>query len=125
MYQEISNYNTILIDLDDTLYPEEEFLFAAYKNIATYMSEKNKLCFCDIYNFLTLEFKKKGRYQLFDKFITHFHLEAHTISSCLSIMRQTLVRPKIQLFPVSKALLEYCIENNKTIFVITNLSFVV
>ncbi|MFL2487567.1 MAG: HAD hydrolase-like protein [Gammaproteobacteria bacterium] len=60
---------TIIFDLDNTLYAEDEYLFGAYKKIAYTQQNYDNLL---IYKFLYEEYKKNGRSRLLDKLKKNF-----------------------------------------------------
>lgn len=74
----------IIFDLDNTLYAEQQFLFTAYKKIATklYPECKNK-----VYAFLIATFKKDGRRNLFDKLVLEFPRSNLGVEDFLGILR--------------------------------------
>lgn len=74
----------IIFDLDNTLYAERQFLFAAYKQIASilYSEYTNK-----VYAFLTATFLKEGRRNLFDKLMLEFPRSNLDVEDFLSILR--------------------------------------
>ncbi len=74
----------IIFDLDNTLFEEELFLFAAYKKIAMklYPESRNK-----VYQFLVNTFHKDGRKNLFNKLMMKFPRDNVNIEDCLNILR--------------------------------------
>ena len=73
----------LIFDLDDTIYPEQKFLFAVYKEIAQNVNITNQN---KIYKFLIEEFKTNGRASLFDKLLAKFENKS-SLNECLDIMR--------------------------------------
>ena len=61
------NYDVILFDLDDTLYPEIDYLKVAFKAIGKELEDKYALNAIEIEAYLINTFIKNGRQNLFNK----------------------------------------------------------
>ncbi len=118
-FSPFKKYNLVVFDLDDTLYPERDYLFAAYDSIAQLVSERvggNSLIYSD---FLKKTFIDVGRSNLFDSFINEFNLSnTVNINELLSILRTN----ECHLFLYKKAisLLDYLQNENISITIFTN-----
>lgn len=87
-YEMLKCYKVIVFDLDNTLYDENEYLFAAYADIGCYVARKTGGNAFEYEAFLIHTFQKEGRYNLFDKFICNFCLtEIITKKELLNILR--------------------------------------
>ena len=116
----ISKYSYFLIDLDNTVYDENEYLFEAYENISQYL-EKLTLAEASIINeYLVTNFLNEGRSNLFDKLLNHFNLNSEIISELLTILRTFSPKKKIELFPEAYRFMDSIISANKEIFIVTN-----
>lgn len=84
----LKSYRVIVFDLDNTLYDENEYLFAAYADIGCYVARKIGGKAFEYETFLIHTFQKEGRYNLFDKFICNFCLTGIiTKEELLNILR--------------------------------------
>lgn len=87
---------TLIFDLDNTLYNENDFLKNRYKCISENLSvhkEESK----HIYRFLFDNFKKNGRNKLFDKLIDSMPNIIINKQDMINIMRSKLPKSTIQL----------------------------
>ena len=76
----------IIFDLEDTLYPEKQFLFLAYKNISENATGHQD----GIYNFLKKTYLTYGRKNIFDKLEEKFTDTGLTVNKCLELLRSTV-----------------------------------
>ena len=74
----------LIFDLDNTLYNERDFLFKAYKEIA---STTSLHLHNDILDFLKGTFINEGRSQLFDKLVSQYVNTSLSVAECLTILR--------------------------------------
>lgn len=116
-----------MFDLDNTLYPEVEYLNIAYRKIADILARKYSLSTNDAFEFLEKEFHVSGRNQLFNKLYdsigvknTSIDDEKIFIDHCLSILRNVESSQKISLYNYIYEIFRYLKNNNKQILVITN-----
>lgn len=114
----IEKYKLFVVDLDNTLYNERDYLINGYKLISEYVDVENCTNNSGEYSdFLIKEFDSHGREKLFDKFLKHFGLKV-SIESLLKILREQ--KTPIQLFPESKLLLDMLIDAQKKVYILTN-----
>ncbi|NEZ91165.1 HAD family hydrolase [Clostridium botulinum] len=96
--------NTIIFDLDDTLYKELDFVYGAFKEVCTYLSNKynkdEKQLYKDILN--TLE--EHGRGKIFNIICEKYNMKAD-IKELVKIYREA--KPKISLYEDAKYILTY------------------
>lgn len=116
----IDKYDFFLFDLDDTLYPEIDYLDGAYMNIANFLSKKTELVSQEIYKFLINEFNKNGRNSLFNKLFDEFNIEKIYMQDVLNVMRTYTPISKITLFPKMYRVLPKIIKNSIKVFIVTN-----
>jgi len=101
----------IIFDLDDTLYPEREFVMSGFKVVAKYLAKKYALNQFKIFNFLRFDFKNGIRGKNFDLLIARFNLSKKELKSLIKIYRNH--KPKIKLYPDAKKILKYLAKNKK------------
>jgi putative hydrolase of the HAD superfamily len=114
------NYDYIILDLDDTLYPEIQYLDGAYKNIAKFIAKNTNISSEKIYNYLTLQFNIKGRHLLFDRLLTNFNINSAILPEMLKILRTFKPKNKILLYSEIYKILPALISKSKYTFVVTN-----
>ena len=84
LVSEINKGRQLIFDLDDTIYPEKEFLFRVYKKISKLSKKYDSYL---IFNYLKKTFLDQGRKNLFNKLQKKFPQDKFTVENCLSIMR--------------------------------------
>ncbi|MGL4452585.1 MAG: HAD family hydrolase [Sarcina sp.] len=78
----------IIFDLDDTLYNERTYVFAAFKNVANYISEKYGLDSEEIYKRIIKIFYEFGRGKIFNLICEEYKLDEN-IKDLVEIYRNT------------------------------------
>lgn len=116
----ISKYKLYLIDLDDTLYFEKDYLYPAYYEISNYINEKYNYNINDIYQFLISEFEINGRKNLFDKLNSKFKIPTIEFNKYLKILRNLKLNNRLNLIDKSYLLLKKIIKENKNYIIVTN-----
>lgn len=119
----IKKYSVFIFDLDDTLYPELEYLKHAYFQIANNICllEKGNYKVQDIYDFLINEFSGKGRENLFQKLLIKYDLKNYGLNNFLNDLRTVRIKKNsIKLFPEVRDLLFEIHKLNKKIYIFTN-----
>ncbi len=92
----MKNYKAIIFDLDDTLYDEEEYVYAAFLNTAVCLSDRYQYCSKDaLYKRMITLLDTSGRGKIFDEIIKEFNLPL-SVSEVVSMYRNTL--PKLSLY---------------------------
>jgi putative hydrolase of the HAD superfamily len=93
---ELSESRTLIFDLDNTIYNERKFLFTAYQNVSKQLAKNYACSEEDTFNFLISTFNLSGRYKVFDKLQGHLKIKDQMfLSTCLTVLRTTVVFPKI------------------------------
>jgi putative hydrolase of the HAD superfamily len=116
---ELSKSRSLIFDLDNTIYNEREFLFHAYRNISKWINDNFGCNEREVFNFLSNTFLLSGRRQIFDKLQSEFQIkEATFITTCLKVLRNTVVFPLIQPYPYFPKFIKK-IKGN-LVFIITN-----
>jgi len=112
-------YKLVIIDLDNTLYEEQIYLFGAYEEISNYLSRKYKsLLFFDIYNFLKSEYLINGRKLLLNKLFDKYFIN-NEMSNCLDILRSVKLKNKINLTEKGSYLLRKALSESRVV-ILTN-----
>lgn len=103
----------VVFDLDDTLYPEIEFVKSGFRAVAAYFDEPllfEKMC-------EVLE--QNGRGRVFDLALAHFgERSKKAVQKALSIYRQHT--PRISLPKESQEILEYFDAQNIPLYIVTD-----
>ena len=115
-----SRHSHYLIDLDDTLIKEKDYLIQAYKEIDIYLNKKYNVKLNSVYLYLLNEFELNGRKFLFDKLNKKFQIPINEIGSYLKILRNFKVKNKLKLTNKGLELLRYIINNQKNYYIVTN-----
>lgn len=119
-FDSLKDYQVIIFDLDNTLYPETEYLFGAYNFISLQLSILNNVDPEKIYNFLCKTFIELGRKNLFDLLIDKFNLDQNTLDICLNALRTYTPSKKIKLYPSAYSLIKELNYNKKKTCIATN-----
>jgi putative hydrolase of the HAD superfamily len=115
-----SQFTTIFIDLDDTLYPEKEYLLQAYDEIGKECAQKFNLSEDELSAFLKSSFLENGREKLLNKAVEKFNLPEESLEIMLTTMRNFAPKQQLNLFEKSEKILGELIQLNKQIIVVTN-----
>lgn len=116
MKQEWSKYKLVVFDLDNTLYRETDYLFAAYRRIA-------ELCASDsgnaetYFTYLCTSFARDGRADLFQRFKNQYAVVL-SVPQMLEVLRTT--ECALTLYPAKKDLIAQLLEQHKKVAVLTN-----
>ncbi len=103
----MSNPKLIILDLDDTLYAEQDFVFSGFSYISKLISKKiPQLTETEIYNNLIISFKT-GSKKVFDLLIEQFSLHKHfNVSDLISSYKyhRPIINPFDDVIPFLKML---------------------
>jgi putative hydrolase of the HAD superfamily len=114
-YKQYQNY---IFDLDDTLYPEIDYLKACFLSVSKFASIQNNLNGDLIYKYLLKTFKLSGRNDLYQRLIKEFNINV-SIDEILYYHRNPLIN-ELRLYPNAYACLNKLTKLKKSLFVITN-----
>ena len=117
MSQDWLKYKLYIFDLDNTLYQETDYLFAAYRQIAMHVASNDGVLADEYASYLCESFLQEGRQGLFQRFRAHFKLDL-SIDEVLAILRSTKCR--LQLFPQMREVLSQLLTSGKEIAILTN-----
>lgn len=112
--------NYFLLDLDNTLYDEKQYLYPAYHAIAKKLASGYSLNEIELTNFLIKAFEEGGREKLFDRMCEKYQIPQSAIPEMLSTMRDLKLATSIELYPKAKLFIEKLIAEKKTVFIVTN-----
>ena len=94
----------ILFDLDDTLYPENEFVIGGYRAVARAVAAHGECEYETAFDRMRTAFCEAGRKEVFPRLIAHFPGLKMTLEDMVRIYREHV--PEISLFPGYRQLLE-------------------
>jgi FMN phosphatase YigB (HAD superfamily) len=115
---DISSFDYVLFDLDNTLINETDYLFEAYdiialRNSSNYTDYKIKKYFLIDY------FNLNGRLNLFDEFILYFKLSI-TCKDCLEILRTVILKNGLKLKDDAQKILSLLTKYSISYSILTN-----
>ena len=84
--KKLNNLKAIVFDLDDTLYPEMEFVMSGFRAVAKYLAKKYKLSSSKIFNILKSDFKKGIREKNFNFLLEKLNLSKKELKSLIKII---------------------------------------
>jgi putative hydrolase of the HAD superfamily len=94
----------LIFDLDDTLYPEKEFITSGYRAVAEYVAEHYSCDFSRAFSVMMSTFESLGRQKVFPALMARFPETPIQISEVVEVYRQH--QPEIDLFPGYRTLLK-------------------
>lgn len=112
-----SKYKLVIFDLDNTLYRETDYLFAAYERIGNHLAGGNHVRAMEYSHFLCRSFVEEGRKELFQRLIAKYELLT-PIDELLSILRQT--ECSLELYPQMKQCIASILAQQIEVAVLTN-----
>lgn len=89
------NTKVVFLDLDDTIYPEKDYLFTAYQAIADYLAAGDSLLADQFMRFLQDGFEARGRAGLFDALFQEFSLDSSNMNEVLGVLRSVKMGAKL------------------------------
>ncbi len=82
------SFDTLILDLDNTIYDENIYLFDRYRAISELIAGGDVTLAHDGFNYLCSRFLKTGRTKLFDSYLQKFDISSsHTVEELLTCMR--------------------------------------
>lgn len=113
-FEYFDKYDLVILDLDNTLYDEKEYLWKSYDLIADRLEVSNKF---EISDYLKREFLANGRNNLFDKLVAKYNLSV-SISTIINWLHS--YSGDICLYEKAECLLDYLFKVEKFVYVLTN-----
>jgi len=116
----LRNIDTLIFDLDNTLYDESYYILAAHKEIAEFLSEKGDVSGKEIFKILRSDFHEKTSMysRLFNDLLEKMNLEITLLSDLMKIYSN--IKPNIELYPAVKTLLIEIKIQKKKLGLLTN-----
>lgn len=93
----------VLLDLDDTIYPEQEYVLCGFEAVADFLEERESVNAESIFAFLLSDFENGVRGNAFDRLLQAFDLST-TVDRLVTVYREH--RPDIEPFPDAKVFLK-------------------
>jgi putative hydrolase of the HAD superfamily len=95
----------VIFDLDNVLYNERDYIFAAFRSIASFLSERCRYSPVEVYSKLVCDFEKKSSLypRLFNDVLNHLSLNQDLVPEILRLY--ATVDAKIELFPAASSML--------------------
>jgi putative hydrolase of the HAD superfamily len=109
-----------IFDLDDTLYLESDYLFAAYRAIGEIAQARTGAPSDEAFGFLRDGFRAGGRKDLFDRLVLFFALPADFIVEALEILRTHRLSEPLKMNPRARRVIESELRAGRACFVLTN-----
>lgn len=109
----------ILFDLDNTLYPEIDFVKSGFYFVSQFLAEKYSFNQTEVYNRLLDIFNKKGRGEVFNIFLKEKQIFSEEILKLLIYLYRSH-EPKIELYNESFPVLQELKKKNYKLGLITN-----
>lgn len=98
-----SRWRAVIFDMDDTLYPERQFVLSGFRAVATWLQQRASLPADECFAELRASFETGIRGNTFDRWLTKHDLPATWASGMLAVYREH--EPLIDPFPVIPGLL--------------------
>jgi len=96
----------LIFDLDDTLYPELDFVKSGFSEVAKLLKEKHGFSYIKTLNSLLDILSLSGRGRVFDTFLTQENIYSkELVAKCISRYRSHT--PKIRLYPEAEKFLKH------------------
>ncbi len=118
--QLIEQKKAFVFDLDNTLYPEKDYLYQVYYMVGQFIEYQETFDHQIITKYLINEFETNGRAHIFDKLIEQFNLKEEYVDNCIRLLRTARLPLKLLLFKEAEWMLNELVDNQKPIFILTN-----
>ncbi len=118
--QYLSTKKAFVFDLDNTIYPEKDYLYQIYYMIGQFIEYQETYDHEKVTKFLIDEFESVGRHNLFDKLIERFNLKEEYKENFLRLMRTGRLPLKLLMFKEVEELMNLLVDEKKYIFILTN-----
>ena len=116
----MSKINAVIFDLDNVLYDEKDYLYAAFNKIAAYLSERCSISQEKIFEKLVTDFQNKTSMypRLFNDLIADCGLDQKLISEILTLFSS--IKPDLKLYSGSEDLFLNLKKQNIKLGLVTN-----
>jgi len=110
-------FKAVIFDLDDTLYPEIDYVISGFKVVSKFIACKINRNYDLILNEL-LDLFKLDRKNVFNRYLKQYNLDKEIIEECVNLYRYH--NPNISLSDETSKLLCFLKENNFKLGIITD-----
>ena len=117
MKAEWLKYKLYVFDLDDTLYREADYLFAAYGKIGSYLAGDDAGKAQEYSRFLCDSFMQEGRQGLFQRLSERYKMDV-PIEAILGILRSTAC--PLEMYEPMRRVLDELLQAGKQVVILTN-----
>jgi putative hydrolase of the HAD superfamily len=107
----------VIFDLDDTLYPEAEFVRSGFERVAHYLSEKHNVSFFTVCQILKNDFKAGLRHRNFNVLLDKIDLGLQPAQELVAVYDKHF--PTLSLYPDAKTALKW-LRNRYQLGIITD-----
>jgi putative hydrolase of the HAD superfamily len=116
----MSKISAVIFDLDNVLYDEKDYFYAAFDKVAAYLSNRCNIPEQKIYEKLVSDFQKKSSMypRLFNDIIADCGLDQKLITEILELFSN--IKPDLKLYPGSEKLLSALKEQKMKLGLVTN-----
>lgn len=118
--QLVERKRAFVFDLDNTLYPEKDYLYQVYYMVGQFLEYQETYDHQIITKYLIDEFEKNGRAHIFDKLIQQFNLKEEYVENCIRLLRTARLPLKLLLFKEAEWMLNELVNKGKEIYILTN-----
>ena len=94
----------VVFDMDDTLYPEEDFVASGFRAVSHYLTTDFGCRFEDLYDTMLTAFERGGRRSVFPVVIERYLKSQVSVQDLVRVYRRH--SPRIRLFPEAELLLQ-------------------
>lgn len=111
------NFKAVIFDLDDTLYPEMDYVISGFKVVSQYVSTKINMKSHRVFNNL-LKLFEEDRNNVFDRLLESYDVDKGVVKKCVNLYRNHY--PDIRLTEEVHELLQLLKEKGLKIGIITD-----
>lgn len=113
----MKKFKAVIFDLDDTLYPEIDYVISGFKVVSKYISNKINMKSDQVFNKL-LKLFEQDRNNVFDRLLQSYDVDKEIVKECVNLYRNHF--PDIKLTEEVHELLQLLKENGFKIGIITD-----
>jgi putative hydrolase of the HAD superfamily len=94
----------IIFDLDDTLYPERDFVESGYQSVAQHIADCSDYSLAEVFSCMKTSLNFSGRESVFPNLLLQYSRITLSLEECVQFYREHI--PSIHLFPGYEELLK-------------------
>lgn len=114
------NKTAYVFDLDNTIYPEKDYLYQVYFQIAQFIEYNELIDSKELTAFLVKTFQDEGRKDLFNKLIAQYQLKPEYLENFLRLIRNARLPLKLLMYKEVLQLMQDLVMERKRLFILTN-----